>query len=215
MQLPKFTRNIYYDGTIYHSWDFGKTKELYVPGVVYGENSNIYDMWWKPYINDLYDINTRVLETYVRLPKTNGERLLRRFFWFNNSLWRINKIMDWDVAGDDLTKVQFIKVQNKMNYLYYGDQEQMEKLIIEPYRLEFPAEGGSEYIYLDYIGVEEFDHFGIDYDESNVFFSISGSGFRYEITCEPNTTGQERYNLIVFDYNDSGVKADIIIHQQP
>lgn len=119
-RLPRFTRCIYNNGYVTKSWDFGKTKELYTPYTYYNENANIYDIYWKLYVNDLYDINTRALDAYVKLPKQQGDKLLRRFFWFNNALWRINKISDWNVCAEDTTKVQFIKVQNKADYLNYG-----------------------------------------------------------------------------------------------
>ena len=115
--LPWFARDIYSGDTIVKSWDFGKVKELYTPGTFYGENANIYDQYWKNYINDLYDINTRLVKASVKLPKTQGDELLRKFYWFDNSLWRINKISDWNVADEDTTKVEFIKVQDKFNYI--------------------------------------------------------------------------------------------------
>lgn len=115
--LPQFARCAYSDDRITNTWDFGKTKELYVPGAYFDDTANIYDKWWMGYINDLYDVNTKICEAYVKLPKTQGDTLLRKFYWFDNSLWRINKISDWNVADEDTTKVEFIKVQDKSNYL--------------------------------------------------------------------------------------------------
>ena len=116
--IPSFGRYKYNDNNAYiiNSWDFGKTKELYVPYVYYNENSNIYDRYWSNYVNDLYDVNTRICEANVLLPRTQGERLLRAFYWFENSLWRINKIIDWNVCSEDTTKVEFVKVQDILHY---------------------------------------------------------------------------------------------------
>ena len=114
--LPHFARNVYDNSYITESWDFGKTKELYTPYTYYNDTSNIYDRWWKSYINDLYDVNTRVVEAYVKLPKTQGDILLRKFYWFDNAIWRINKISDWNICGEQTTKVEFIKVQSVTNY---------------------------------------------------------------------------------------------------
>lgn len=118
-RLPSFGRYKYNEingANIINSWDFGKTKELYVPYVYYNDNANIYDRFWSGYVNDLYDVNTRICEANVLLPRTQGERLLRAFYWFDNSLWRINKIVDWNVCGEDTTKVEFVNVQDTIHY---------------------------------------------------------------------------------------------------
>ena len=122
-QIPSFGRYKYNDNGAYiiNSWDFGKTKELYVPYVYYNENANIYDRYWSNYVNDLYDVNTRICEAYVRLPKTQGDNLLRQFFWFDNAQWRINKITDMNVCSNDTTKVEFVKVQSINDYTTYVD----------------------------------------------------------------------------------------------
>ena len=122
-ELPSFGRYTYNDNKAYiiNSWDFGKTKELFMPGTYYNENANIYDRYWSNYVNDLFDVNTRICEAFVMLPKTQGDRLLRQFFWFDNSLWRINKIVDWNVCSDDTTKVEFVKVQSINDYTNYVD----------------------------------------------------------------------------------------------
>lgn len=122
--LPSFGRYKYTEingANIINSWDFGKTKELFVPYVYYNENANVYDRFWSRYVNDLFDVNTRIAETFVRLPKTQGDKLLRQFYWFDDALWRINKIVDWNVCSGDLTKVEFVKVQEITNYTTYVD----------------------------------------------------------------------------------------------
>lgn len=116
--LPSFGRYQYTDNGAYiaYAWDFGKVKELFVPYVYYNENANIYDRYWSRYVNDLYDVNTRICEAYVKLPKTQGDKLMRQMYWFDNSIWRINKIVDWNVCSDDTTKVEFVKVQDVRDY---------------------------------------------------------------------------------------------------
>jgi hypothetical protein len=41
---------------------------------------------------------------------------LRQFYWFENAVWRINKISDWNIGLEDVTKVEFIKVQDLSGY---------------------------------------------------------------------------------------------------
>lgn len=146
--LPAFGRYNYYNSTIINTWDFGKTKELYVPYTYYDDNANIYDRYWKNYVNDLFDVDTRVYEASVMLPKTQGDNLLRRFFQFQNAIWRINKIKDWNVCSDDLTTVEFVKVQDVENYsngIPAPSQVILEVRAFGPHSQgDIPASGGTQ-----------------------------------------------------------------------
>lgn len=102
--------------TIKKSLDFGTAQELYVPKYGIKEEVNIYSNFWKTYLEDLYNINTKILTVYVRLKGKVGYDLLRQFYWFENAVWRINKITDWNIGLDDVTKVEFVKVQDLEGY---------------------------------------------------------------------------------------------------
>ena len=102
--------------TIKKSLDFGTAQELYVPKYGIKEEVNIYSNFWKTYLEDLYDINTKILTVYVRLKGKVGYDLLRQFYWFENAVWRINKITDWNIGLDDVTKIEFVKVQDLEGY---------------------------------------------------------------------------------------------------
>lgn len=102
--------------TIKKSLDFGTAQELYVPKYGIKEEVNIYSNFWKTYLEDLYNINTKILTVYVRLKGKVGYDLLRQFYWFENAVWRINKITDWNIGLDDVTKIEFVKVQDLEGY---------------------------------------------------------------------------------------------------
>ena len=116
--IPHFGRYLINDGenVITSSWDFGNTRQLYIPDVYTSANSTIYSQYWKRYISDLYDIDTKKLTCYVTFKGKPTEEWLRYFYWFENCLWRINKIIDHNVTSNDSTKVEFIKVQDITNY---------------------------------------------------------------------------------------------------
>ena len=116
--IPHFGRYLINDGEniITSSWDFGNTRQLYIPDVYTSQNSTIYSQYWKRYITDLYDIDTKKLTCYVQFKGKPTEEWLRYFYWFNNSIWRINKIIDHNVTSNDTTKVEFVKVQDITNY---------------------------------------------------------------------------------------------------
>lgn len=113
--LPSFGRYWLNGKYITNSLDFGQPRQLYCDYIT-NESSTLYDKYWKSYIEDMYDVNTRILDCYVRLNERPNPNWLKRFYWFDNSLWRINKIEDWSVSSFETTKMQFIKVHNTGDY---------------------------------------------------------------------------------------------------
>ena len=118
-QIPVFER--YYTDinstTVKKSLDFGTPQELYVPNYSIGEETNIYHNYWKSYLEDLYNVNTRILTCYVNIKGKPSHELLRKFYWFDNAIWRINKIIDWNVATNETTKMEFVKVHDMEDYI--------------------------------------------------------------------------------------------------
>ena len=116
--IPHFGRYLINDSQniITSSWDFGNVRQLYIPDVYSTQNATIYSQYWKKYISDLYDIDTKKLTCYVTFKGKPTEEWLRYFYWFENSIWRISKIIDHNVASNNSTKVEFIKVQDITNY---------------------------------------------------------------------------------------------------
>ena len=117
-ELPVFERYLTdsNSNTVKKSLDFGTAQELYIPKYSITEDVNIYSNFWKSYLGDLYDVNTKILTVYVRLKNKVGYELMRQFYWFENSIWRINKITDWNIGLEDTTKVEFVKVQDLTDY---------------------------------------------------------------------------------------------------
>lgn len=117
--------------TVKKSLDFGTAQELYVPKYSITEEANIYNNFWKTYLEDLYDVNTKILTVYVRLKEKVGYDLLRQFYWFENAIWRINKITDWNIGLEETTKVEFVKVQDLNDYTSVT-QEKSNKITLVP-----------------------------------------------------------------------------------
>ena len=119
LTLPFFTRDIYSEhteGNIIHSWNFGHPKETYVPRTYSTEGDGLYDKMWANYIRDLYNVNTKVVNASVRLTGKPNPSWLRRYYWWDNVIWRCNAITDWNVSTFDTTDVEFIKVNDMDNY---------------------------------------------------------------------------------------------------
>lgn len=116
--IPCFERYLTGDGSNYvqYALDFGSPRQLFVQQYEYRDGANIYDNYWSKYLADLYDVNTRIMSCYVNTKDEPIYDWLRKFYWYNNSIWRINKISDWNVASPDLTLMEFVKVQDIESY---------------------------------------------------------------------------------------------------
>lgn len=116
-EIPLFSSYYAPYGHIVFSSNFGSPRELYTrqDELKNHDESTLYYQFYKKYYEDLFDINTKVVECYVK-PKyiLNGENL-RKFYWFNNSIWRLNKITDYSPVENRTVKCQFIKIQDLNN----------------------------------------------------------------------------------------------------
>ncbi len=123
--IPYFTRYLTSDNgnQISTSWDFGRTKELYVPNISWAsDRDTVYEKYWQDYIQDLYSVNTRTVEAYIQLKGQTTQEALRNFYWFDNCLWVMTKIDGYSAALRDTVKCTFTKVNNKQAYtsqVYY------------------------------------------------------------------------------------------------
>lgn len=103
--------------TIIKSLDFGIPAEVNIPDLTYNGNT-IYEKAWKNYIADRLDMDTKVLRCRVRLDGLQvGQGLLRKFWWYRNSLWVLNKITNYSLTTFDPAECEFIQVQDMDNYL--------------------------------------------------------------------------------------------------
>lgn len=102
--------------------DFGRVQELACPHMAYypGQDAvTVYEKMWRAYIRDRYNVNTRVVTAWVNMAgiQVNGESL-RKFYWFDNSLWSLNRVINYSVTTDDPVQCEFVKVQDDAAYLY-------------------------------------------------------------------------------------------------
>lgn len=116
--LPVFER--YYtdmnSGNVKKSLDFGTPQEIYIPDYNLKEEANIYWNFWRTYLTDLFDVDNKVMECWVKVSGKIGDEWLRRFYWFDNAIWRLNKVTDWKIGTYDTTQMEFVKVKDVSNY---------------------------------------------------------------------------------------------------
>lgn len=143
-RLPVFERYRTINGSnsIISSLDYGAPRQLFVQKYEYDIARTIYDTYWKNYIEDLYSVNTKILTCYVLMDDKPNPEWLQRFYWFDNSIWRLNKITDWNVAGTTPTKMEFIKVQDIASYTN-KDSKNVSNFSLTLNQYGVGAEGGT------------------------------------------------------------------------
>lgn len=111
--LPQFSRWDIVNG---NNLDFGIPSEVSVPSVT-PPAGTIYERHWKNYIEDRYDLDSTIIRCKVNLGGFNvGQNLLRNFYWFDNTWWVLNKIVNHSLTTYDQTECEFVRVQDKNNY---------------------------------------------------------------------------------------------------
>ena len=103
---------------ISQSLDFGVPRQLDIPAVAYDPESTLYETAWKAYISDRYDVNTKVMTCRVDFSGIQvSQELLRKFYWYDNSIWVLNAIRNYSLTTYDPVECEFVQVQDKSNYL--------------------------------------------------------------------------------------------------
>lgn len=116
---PMFGRDMVTRGTIVNSLEFGSPKEYCRPDIK-GVNSNafVYGSQWRSFLVDQFNVDTSRMTCHVDLSGMQvGEEMLRDFYWFDDSLWMLNRIVDHSITTIGTTQCEFIKVMDRNNYL--------------------------------------------------------------------------------------------------
>lgn len=105
-------------------WTYGDNLLFGIPAEIndaYAENFSEEKCWyhkyWRNYLGDLLDKDTKIMRCRVDLSGLQvGPELLRRFFWYDNSLWVLNKITNYSLTTWDPAECEFVQVRNTSNY---------------------------------------------------------------------------------------------------
>lgn len=115
--LPSFGRHLYDGDNITDTWDFGVPAELDMPNAQMDEGATLYNKGWQRYLADRYDIDSKVVKCHVRWNGLQvGNELMRKFFFFEGSLWVLNAIRNYALGNDAPAECEFVKVKSKNNY---------------------------------------------------------------------------------------------------
>lgn len=100
------------------SLDMGVPQEIDNPNPdMLAVENTIYAQYWRNYLGDRYDKNSRVLTAYVDLRGLQVDnKLFRKFYYFDNAYWVLNKISNYSITTEGTTQCEFVKVQDMKNY---------------------------------------------------------------------------------------------------
>ena len=199
--FPKFSR--WYEGNkwMIYSWDFGSPRELYVPNMPNNDEGNIYWNYFKTYYEDAYDVNSKIVNAYV-INKDFTQEDLRNFYWFDNSIWRLNKIEDYNITSFEGTKCEFVKVQDVNNYTNEDATKELRlKITLDKYIL--PISGGT------LMGtVKTSDNYG--WQIENIGITPTGDS-AYTVTYSPESLGSSG-NFFLTASTNNGYDKTITIY---
>ena len=116
-KIPVFSKYLTNsDGVYTHSLDFIRPNYTFISDDNnYSNGICIYNRYWANYIQDLYNKNNKAVTLYIFL-KEKPDAAMRKFYFFDNAVWVISEITDYEASSDEPTKVKFVKVDNTLNY---------------------------------------------------------------------------------------------------
>lgn len=102
------------------SWDIGYPRESYAgyTSRTYPETSTIYSLFWKNYIEEIYNVDNKIVKCYMRLsPNDMCNFSFRNFVKAFGCLWHVNKINNYNPLSTESTEVELIKVTDINAYI--------------------------------------------------------------------------------------------------
>jgi hypothetical protein len=80
-------------------------------------DNNLYNTYHKRALEEIIDPDARLVTGYFRLKPTDIFQLsFRKLYYFEKELYRLNKIIDYDLDQEKLVKCEFIKAKDPGQY---------------------------------------------------------------------------------------------------
>ena len=118
LAVPQFTRYKHRGQDPEWLLDFGIPREVDIPLIRYPAGTTVYEDRWFSYIRDRLSVNGKTLRCRVLLEGLQvGPELLRRFYWYQGSLWSLVSISNYSLTTFDPAECEFVQVGDINNYL--------------------------------------------------------------------------------------------------
>ena len=96
---------------------FNKPSTTYSTAQDFTDAKGIYDLFWKNYLDERYNIQNKIMTCYLKLTQTDFVNFkFSNFVKIGNMIYFVNKIYDFNVESNGTTKVDFISVQDINGY---------------------------------------------------------------------------------------------------
>ena len=90
--------------------NWGAPRELYFTPSAYTA-ANLYNGYWSEYISEITDKDSKLLTCSVKLNEIDIYNLdFSKLIYIDGSLWRLNKVLDYNPMDFNTTKVELLKV---------------------------------------------------------------------------------------------------------
>lgn len=96
---------------------FNMPSTTYLTAQDFTNAKGIYDLFWKNYLDERYNIQNKIMTCYLKLTKTDFVNFkFSNFVKIGNMIYFVNKIYDFNVESNGTTKVDLISVQDINGY---------------------------------------------------------------------------------------------------
>ena len=179
---------------------FGVPREVNYNPTRYTAN-NLYNKYWRDYIEQIADKDSKLFVGYFYLNEFDVQSLdFRDSFFFENEVWRLNKIIDYDRINNETTKCEFIKLKT-----------------LPPYEDDNGIDINGGYEEIDGINIAPTARIGTTYNNNQVadgalvsgFNNLVSSGKGVIVTGNDNIVGDGASNISITSSTGVTVLAGI------
>ena len=95
--------------------NFGVPNELFFTLLAGSINVNQFNLYWSSYLAEITDKDAKLLTATFKLALKDINNLdFSQLIYIDGSLWRLNKIIDFNATQEDTCSVELVKVVNKI-----------------------------------------------------------------------------------------------------
>ena len=102
---------------------FGTPRSVFYDNVIGGigdleyTDANLYNVYWRRWIEEITDKESKVLTCYVKLNPIDYYNLdFRKLYFIKDATYRLLEVMDYDLQGGSTTKCKFLKWNPKQQH---------------------------------------------------------------------------------------------------
>lgn len=80
-------------------------------------NNNLYNKYWRRFIEEITDPDSKIIKADVKLSAKDINSLdFKKIYLINGHYFRLQKVIDYNANGDELTKCEFLKLKSTSKF---------------------------------------------------------------------------------------------------